>query len=81
MQRCTFLNSFKRDFIERFILLKVSMRFSKFIFLSGIKLFIWHPLVLFGILILSEQFDRFVQLPPWCILKDRQLCFHKHVKY
>ena len=64
-----------------FILLKVSTRFSKFIFLTGIKLFIWHPLVLFGILILSDQFDRFVQLPPWCILKDRQLCFHKHVKY
>ena len=35
----------------------------------------------FGILILSEQFDGFVQLHPWCILKDRQLCLHKYVKY
>ena len=55
--------------------------FSKFIFSTGIKLFIWHPLVLFGILILSGQCDGFVQLHPSCILKDRQLCLHKYVKY
>ena len=57
------------------------MSFSTFIFSTGIKLFIRHPVVLFGILILSEQFDGFVQLHPWCILKDRQLCLHKYVKY
>ena len=57
------------------------MSFLTFIFPTGIKLFIPHPLVLFGILILSEQFDGFVQLPPWCILKNRQLCLHKYMKY
>ena len=45
------------------------MSFSTFIFSSGIKLFIRHPVVLFGILILSEQCDGFVQLSPWCIFK------------
>ena len=55
--------------------------FSTFIYSIGIKLFIGHPVVLFGILILSEQFDGFVQLPTWWILKDRQVCLHKHVKY
>ena len=25
--------------------------------------------------------DGLVQLTPWCILKDRQLCLHKYVKY
>ena len=57
------------------------MSFSTFIFSTGIKLFIWYPVVLFGMLILSEQFDCFVQLPSWCILKGRQLCLHKYVKY
>ena len=46
------------------------MSFSTFIFLTGIKLFIRHLVVLFGFLILSQQFDGFVQLHPWCILKD-----------
>ena len=58
----------------------MSLSFSTFIFSTGIKLFIRHPVVLFGILILSEQFDGFVQLLPWCILKDRQLRLHKYVK-
>ena len=57
------------------------MSFSTFIFSTGIKLFIQHPVVLFGILILSEQFHGFVQLHPWCILKERQLCLPKYVKY
>ena len=57
------------------------MSFSKFIFSTGIKLFIRHPVVLFGILILSEQFDGFMQLHPWCILKDRQLYLHKYVSH
>ena len=57
------------------------MSFSIFIFSTGIKLFVRYPVVLFGILILSEPFDGFVQLDPWCILKDRQLCLHKYVKY
>ena len=59
----------------------MSLSFSTFIFSIGIKLFIRHPVVLFGILILSEQFDGFVQLPPWCILKDRQQCLRKYLKY
>ena len=29
----------------------------------------------------TEQLDGFVQLHPWCIRKDRQLCLHKYVKY
>ena len=63
------------------MLLLAALNFLTFIFSTGIKLFIRHPVVLFGILILSEQFDGFVQLPPWCILKDRQLCLHKYLKY
>ena len=43
-------------------------------FSTDMKLFIWHPVVLFGILVLSVQFDGFVQLHPWRILKERQLC-------
>ena len=45
----------------------MSPSFSKFIFSTCIKLFIRHPVILFGILVLSEQFDGFVQLHPWCI--------------
>ena len=56
------------------------MSFSTIIFSNGIKLFIRHAVVLFGILILSEQFDGFMQLPPWCIRKYRQLCLHKYVE-
>ena len=59
----------------------VALSFSTFIFSVGIELFIRHPVVLFGILILLEQFDDFVQLFRWCILKDRQLCLHKYLKY
>ena len=59
----------------------VAPNFSAFIFSIGIKLFIRHPVVLFGILILLQQFDDFVQLPPWCVLKDRQLRLHKYLKY
>ena len=70
----------RETWLELFRLL-MSLSFSTFIFSSGIKLFIRHPVVLFGILILSEQFDGFVQLHPWCIRKDRQLCLHKYVKY
>ena len=40
-----------------------------------IKLFIRHPVLLFGILILSEQFDGLVQLPPWCTVKERDYVF------
>ena len=67
--------------LELFRLLQMSLSFSTFIFSTGIKLFIRHPVVLFGILILSEQFDGFLQLHPWRILKDRQLCLNRYVKY
>ena len=63
-----------------FMLLLVALNFLTFLFSTGIKLFIQHPVVLFDILILSEQFDDFVQLPLWCILKDRQLCLHRYLK-
>ena len=56
------------------------MSFSIFVFSTGIKVFIRNPVVLFGVLILSEQFYGFVQLHP-CILKDRQLCLHRYVEY
>ena len=71
----------KETWLNIFILLLVDLYFSTFIFSIAIKLFIRHPVVLFGILILLEQFDDFVQLPPWCIPKDRQLCLHKYLKY
>ena len=58
----------------------MSLSFSTFIFSTGIKLFIRHPVVILGILVLSEQFDGFVQLPPWYIIKDRQLRLHKYMK-
>ena len=71
----------RETWLNLFRLLSISLSFSTFIFSIGIKLFIRHPVVLFNILILSEQFDGFVQLPPWCILKERQLCLHKYLKY
>ena len=76
-----YLVHLRETWLESFRLLSMSLSFSTFIFSTGTKLFIRHPVVLFGILILSEQFDGFVQLHPWCILKDRQLCLHKYVKY
>ena len=71
----------KETCLNIFILLLVALNFSTFIFSVGIKLFIQYPVVLFGILILLEQFDYFVQLPPWRIPKNRQFCLHKYLKY
>ena len=71
----------KETRLNIFVLLLVALNFSTFIFSIGTKLFIRHPVVLFGILMLLEQFDDFVQLPLWCILKDRQLCLHKYLIY
>ena len=76
-----FLNSFKRDLAKRIYITLGVYEFLNILIFNGIKLFIRHPVVLFGILILSEQFDGFMQLHPWCFLKDRQLCLHKYVKY
>ena len=63
------------------MLLLVALHFLTFIFSTGIKLFIQHPVVLFGTLILLEKFDDFLQLPPLCILKDRQLCLLRYLKF
>ena len=71
----------EQAWLNLFGLILVALRFSAFIFSTGIKLFIRHPVVLFVILILSEQVIDFVQLPPWCILKDWQLCLHQNLKY
>ena len=71
----------RETWLELFRLLKMYLSFSTFIFSTGIKLFIRHPVVLFSILILTEQFDGLVQLHPWCILRERQLYLHKYVKY
>ena len=70
-----------RDLAKVVWALFVAMGFSIFKFPIGIKLFIWHPVVLFSIFILLDEFDDFMQLPPWCILKDRHLCLHKYLKY
>ena len=70
----------RETWLNIFGLLLVALSFSTFIFSIVIKLFIRHSVVLFGILILLEQFDGFVQLPAWCILKDRQLCLLKYLK-
>ena len=71
----------EESWLNIFVLLLVALNFSTFISPIVIKLFIWHPVVLFGILILLEQFDDFVQLPPWCIPKNRQLGLHRYLKY
>ena len=68
----------RQTWLNLFGLILAALSFSAFIFWIGIKLFIRHPAVLYSILILLEQ-D--VQLPSWCILKDRQLCLHKYLKY
>ena len=81
-QRRDFLNSFKRDLAKHILInFGSSVCFSTFLFSIGIKLFIRYPVVLLGILILLEQFDDFMQLVLWCILKGRQLCLHKYLKY
>ena len=56
-------NSFKTDYAKLGLTL-TALSFLTFIFSIGIKLFIRHPVVLFGILILSKQFNGFMQLPP-----------------
>ena len=71
----------RETWLNIFMLLLVALNFLTFIFSTGKKLFILHPVVLFGILTLLEQFDDFLQLPPWCILKGRQLCLHRYLKY
>ena len=71
----------RQTWLNLFGLILIALSFSTFIFSIGINLFARHPVVPFGILILLEQVDDFVQLPPWCILKDRQLCLHKYLKY
>ena len=71
----------KETWLNIFVLLLVALNFSTFAFSVGIKLFIQHPVELFGILILLEQFNDFVQFPLWCIPKDRQLCLQKYLKY
>ena len=65
----------RETFLTLFGLLLVAMSFSIFIFSIGIKLFIGHPVVLFGILILLEELSDFVQLPPWYILKTDSYVF------
>ena len=80
-KRRTFLNSFKRDLAR---VIQITLDVSEFL---NIHIFNWykalfrHPVVLFGILILSKRFDGFVKLLLWWILKDRQLYLHKYVKY
>ena len=78
-RRDEFLNL--KTWLNLFRLILVALSFSIFIFPIGIKHFIRHLVVLFVILILLEQVDDFVELPPWCILKDRQLYLHKYLKY
>ena len=65
----------KETWLNLFILLWVTMSSSTFIFSTGIKLFIRHPVVLFGSLILSEQFNSFVQLPHGVFLKTDSCVF------
>ena len=69
----------KQTWLNLFGLILTALSFSTFIFSTGMKVFIRHPVLLFGILILLEQVDDFLQLPPLCILKDRQLCLHKYL--
>ena len=71
----------KGVWLNIFGLLLVALSFLTFIFSIGIKLFIRYPVVLFGMLILLEQFDDFMQLPPWCILQDSWPSLHKCLKY
>ena len=71
----------RRTSVNLFVLILVALSFSTFIFSIGIKLLIRHPVVCFGILIVLEQVDDLVRSPPSCILQDRQLCFHKYLKY
>ena len=65
----------RKTWLELFRLLQMSLIFSIFIFSIGIKLFIWHSVGLFWILILSEQFDGFVRLHHWWFLKTDSYVF------
>ena len=71
----------RKTWVNIFMLPLAALNFLTFIFSTGIKLLTQHPVVLFGILILLEQFNDFVQLLTWCILKERQLCLHRYFKY
>ena len=78
-QRNTFLNSFKRDLAKYICTAFGSSEFLNIHIFNWHKVLIRYPVVLFGILILLEQFDDFEELPPWCIPKDRQLCLQKYL--
>ena len=71
----------RHTWLNVFGLTLAALSFPTFTFSIGIKLFIRHPVVLSGILILLKQVDDFLQLLLWCILKDRQLRLHKFLKY
>ena len=71
----------RQTWLNLFGLILAALSSSSSIISIAITLFIYHLLVLFSILILLEQTDDFVSFPPWCILKDRQLCVNKYLKY
>ena len=50
-----FWTHLRETWLNEFISLQVSLSFSIFIFSTGIKLFIQHPVVLFGILIKTDS--------------------------
>ena len=60
--------------LKVFILLQVYLSFPTFIFSTNIKLFICHPVVLFGI----RAVQWLCAASPMVILKDRQLCLQKY---
>ena len=51
---------FKKTWLDIILILLVALHFQIFIFLLVIKLFIWRPVLLFGILISLEQLNNFV---------------------
>ena len=70
----------RQTWLNLFGLILAALSFSTFIFLIGIKLFIRHSEVVFGILILLKQVDDF-ELPLRCTVKDNHLSLHKCLKY
>ena len=58
-----FLIHLRQTWLNLSKLVLPALSFSTFIFSIGIRLSIQHPVVFFGILILLQQSDDFVQLP------------------
>ena len=67
----------RQTWLNLFGLILAALSFSTFIFLIGIKLFIWHPVALFDFLILLELVNDFVE--PSAMYSEGQVAMSSYI--